>query len=88
MTISKEIRDELLKGCERPEDLLGGAGLMKDLKIKLMERMLGAELTAHLGYEGGNEAPPSQANRRNEQAPEEPRRRGADFRSPRPGRQF
>ena len=29
MTISKELLDELLKGCERPEDLLGDAGLMK-----------------------------------------------------------
>ena len=47
MTISKKLLDELLKGCERPEDLLGDAGLMKELKIKLMERMLGAELTAH-----------------------------------------
>ena len=28
MTISKEILDELLKGLERPEDLLGDAGLM------------------------------------------------------------
>ena len=65
MTISKELLDELLKGCERPEDLLGDAGLMKELKIKLMERMLGAELTAHLGYEDGKDAPPSQANRRN-----------------------
>jgi transposase-like protein len=41
------------------------AGLMKELKIKLMERMLGAELTAHLGYEEGNDAPVGQANRRN-----------------------
>ena len=65
MTISKELLDELLQGCERPEDLLGDAGLMKELKIKLMERMLGAELTEHLGYEDGKEAPPSQANRRN-----------------------
>jgi integrase len=65
MTISKELLDELLKGCERPEDLLGDAGLMKELKIKLMERMLGAELTAHLGYEEGKDAPPSQSNRRN-----------------------
>ena len=38
---------------------------MKELKIKLMERMLGAELTEHLGYEEGGAAPPSQANRRN-----------------------
>lgn len=65
MTISKEILDELLKGSERPEDLLGDSGLLKDLKIKLMERMLGAELTAHLGYEEGQDAPPGQSNRRN-----------------------
>jgi len=65
MTISKELLDELLKGCERPEDLLGEAGLMKELRIKLMERMLGAELTAHLGYDEGKDAPPSQTNRRN-----------------------
>jgi putative transposase len=65
MTIFKELLDELLKGCERPEDLLGNDGLMKALKIKLMERMLGAELTAHLGYEDGKDAPVDQANRRN-----------------------
>jgi transposase-like protein len=38
---------------------------MKELKIRLMERMLGAELTAHLGYEDGKDAPPNQPNRRN-----------------------
>ena len=65
MTISKEILDELLRGIERPEDLLGDAGLMKELKVKLMERMLGAELTAHLGYEEGKDAPAGQSNRRN-----------------------
>lgn len=63
--INEEILDELLKGCERPEDLLGDGGLMKDLKKALMQRMLGAELTDHLGYEHGKEAPPVQANRRN-----------------------
>ena len=65
MTISKELLDGLLKGCERPEDPLGDAGLMKELEIKLMERMPGAELTAHLGYEDGKDAPPNQTNRRN-----------------------
>src|SRR5690606_39977275 len=65
MTISKEILDELLKGVTRPEDLLGDAGLVKELKIRLTERMLGAELTEHLGYEEGQEAPVGQANRRN-----------------------
>ena len=65
MTIPNELLDDLLKGCDRPEDLLDDAGLMKVLKVRLMERMLGAELSAHLGYEGGHEPPPGQGNRRN-----------------------
>lgn len=64
-TINDNVLDELLKGCERPEDLLGEGGLMKDLKKALMQRMLGAELTEHLGYEHGEAAPPVQTNRRN-----------------------
>ena len=40
--------DELLKGCKRPEDLLGDTGLMKEPKLRLMDGMLGAELVAHL----------------------------------------
>ncbi|WP_373270327.1 transposase [Acetobacter malorum] len=63
--MSMEILDELLTGVERPEDLLGDSGLLKELKIRLMERMLGGELTAHLGYEEGKAAPPGQLNRRN-----------------------
>ncbi len=61
----QELLDEVLTGCERPEDLLGNDGLMKELKIKLMERMLGAELTAHSGYEDGKDAPADRADRRN-----------------------
>ena len=63
--INDDVLDELLKGCERPEDLLGDGGLMTKLKKALMQRMLGAELTEHLGYEHGEEAPPVQTNRRN-----------------------
>ena len=33
MTISKELLDELLKGCERPEDLLGDAGECHELCV-------------------------------------------------------
>jgi hypothetical protein len=29
MMISNEVLDELLKGCKRPEDLLGDAGLAR-----------------------------------------------------------
>ena len=64
MTISKELLDELLKGRERPEDLFDNDGLMRELKFKLMERMLGAELTAHLGYDEGKGALSAQPNRR------------------------
>jgi hypothetical protein len=49
MTISNELLDELLKGCERPEDLLGDAGLMRELKIKLMERMFGGRVDGASG---------------------------------------
>ena len=65
MTISRELLDELLSGVERPEDLLGDKGLMKELKVRLMERMLGAELTEHLGYEPHGEPASQQSNRRN-----------------------
>jgi len=65
MTISKELLDELLKGVKRPEDLLGDKGLMKELKVRLMERMLCAELTEHLGYEPNGEPYSQQTNRRN-----------------------
>ncbi|MEZ5769413.1 MAG: hypothetical protein R3D80_18380 [Paracoccaceae bacterium] len=92
MTISKELLDELLKGVERPEDLLGEAGLMKELKIKLMERMLGAELTAHLGYEEGKEVPPGQGKlkpeRHLDQGAEGTGRRDAGGGAPRPRQQL
>lgn len=65
MTISKELPDELLSGVERPKDLLGDKGLMKELKVRLMERMLGAELTQHLGHEPHGEPDSQQTNRRN-----------------------
>ena len=61
----RELLDELLSGVERPEDLLGDKGLMKELKVRLMERMLGAELTEHLGYEPHGEPASQQSNRRN-----------------------
>ena len=49
--IDAKVLDDLLAGCERPVGLLGDDGLMQDLKRALMQRMLGAELTAHLGYD-------------------------------------
>ena len=65
MTISKELLEELLSGVENANDLLGEHGLMKELKVRLMERMLGAELTEHLGYEPDAQPSKHQSNRRN-----------------------
>ncbi len=65
MTITNEVLDELLRGVENANDFPGEQGLMKELKVRLMERILGAELTAHLSYEPGEEPAPSQSNRRN-----------------------
>jgi len=45
MTITRELLDELLIGVENANDLLGDKGLVKDLKVRLMERMLGADLS-------------------------------------------
>jgi transposase-like protein len=51
MTINKKLLAELLSGVENANDFLGDLGLMNELKVCLMERMLGAELMEHLGYE-------------------------------------
>jgi putative transposase len=42
--------DQLLKGLS-PEEVLGRGGLLEDLKKRLVERALRAEMTHHLGYE-------------------------------------
>lgn len=64
-TKSKEeaLLDELLKDYREPKDILGEGGLLKQLQKKLVERVLDAELTGHLGYDPHEEARGS--NRRN-----------------------
>src|SRR2546422_7199067 len=42
--------DELLKDYTNPQDILGEHGLLKRLTQRVVERVLEAELTAHLGY--------------------------------------
>lgn len=51
MEISNEVLDELLKGCAKPEDVIGEQGLLKQLTKRLLERAMQGELTHHLGYE-------------------------------------
>lgn len=45
-----ELLDELVKG-RSPEEILGKAGLIKELTKRLVERALESEMTTHLGYE-------------------------------------
>jgi len=42
--------DELLKDYTDPQDMLGKHGLLTQLTKRVVERVLEAELTAHLGY--------------------------------------
>lgn len=49
--VNPELLEQLLKSVDNPKDLLGADGLLHHLKGALMERMLEAELSAHLGYE-------------------------------------
>jgi putative transposase len=67
--IRKELLDELLAGYEKPEDLTGPEGLLKQLTGALVERALGTELTEHLGYEPGAPEGAGTGNSRNGTSP-------------------
>ncbi len=60
-----ELLDELLADYEVPEDLLGEAGLFKQLKKALLEPALGAELSEHLRCGKGDPAGRGTGNSRN-----------------------
>ena len=49
--LPSDLIDELLKGYQKPEDLIGENGLLKQLTKKLVERALQAEMTDHLGHD-------------------------------------
>ncbi|QPK64151.1 IS256 family transposase [Methylomonas sp. LL1] len=49
-SIPTELLDTLLSGYQKPEDLIGENGLLKQLTKALVERALEAELTEHLGH--------------------------------------
>src|SRR3982750_1138670 len=51
MAITQELLEELLKGYQKPEDLLGENGLLKQLSQALLNRVMQEELTHELGYE-------------------------------------
>ena len=63
--LSDELVDRLLEGYTKPEDLVGEGGILKQLTARLVERVLDAELTAHLGYEKHDGAGDKSGNSRN-----------------------
>jgi len=42
--------DQLLKNYQKPEDILGENGILKQFTKAILERAMSAELTTHLGY--------------------------------------
>jgi putative transposase len=45
-----ELIDQILVSYEKPEDLTGQGGLLKQLTARILERAMEAEMTEHLGY--------------------------------------
>src|SRR5438093_10635092 len=91
MALDKDLIDKLLGDYQKPEDLIGENGLLKQLTKALVERALNAELTHHLGYEKNDAEGRGSGNSRNGNSPkkltgefgeveiEVPRHRTGDF---------
>lgn len=62
-----ELIEALVKGCKTQDDLFGPNGVFTELKGAVMERLLEAELTEHLGHE--KQARRSGSNVRNGHSP-------------------
>lgn len=65
MVLRKELIDELMQDYQKPEDLLGENGLLKQLTKSLLERALDGELTHHLGHEKNGRIENETGNARN-----------------------
>jgi putative transposase len=65
MTIDNELIDNLLKDYQKPEDIIGENGLLKQLTKQLLERVMAAELTEHVGYDKHEAAGNNSGNSRN-----------------------
>ena len=60
-----ELIDRLLKDYKKPEDLIGENGLLKQLTKRMLERVMAAEMTEHVGYEKNDVAGNNSGNSRN-----------------------
>ena len=62
---SPDLIDQLLADYQKPEDLIGEHGLLKQLTKAVVERALQAEMAAHLGYGKHESVANSAGNTRN-----------------------
>jgi putative transposase len=68
--VDEQLADELLaRAQEQGADLLGPDGLLSQVTKAVLERALGEELTAHLGYEKHDAAGRGSGNSRNGSTP-------------------
>src|SRR5271166_580262 len=65
MAIDKKLIDQLLTDYQKPEDIIGKNGLLKELTKAILERALEAEMSDHLGYEKHDPAGHHRGNTRN-----------------------
>ena len=65
MALDKDLIDKLLEGYQKPEDLIGENGLLKQLTKQLLERAMAAEMTEHVGYEKHDAIGNNSGNSRN-----------------------
>jgi putative transposase len=63
--IDAKIIDELIKTYEKPEDLLGEGGILKQLQKAMLERIMEGELTTELGYKKNDPKGKNSGNSRN-----------------------
>ena len=63
--LNAAVLDSLLKGVTDGSQLFGTEGLLQQLKQALMQRMLEAEMSSHLGFEKGEKSADGRENYRN-----------------------
>ncbi len=63
--IKEELIEQLMKDYEKPEDILGENGLIKQLSKALLEKALEGEMTNHLGYSKNSKSGNNTGNSRN-----------------------
>ncbi len=63
--IDPKLIDELIKNYEKPEDMFGKGGILKNLQKAVIERILEGEITTELGYDKHDPKGNNSGNSRN-----------------------